>query len=118
MLGWIHTHPDYNAFLSSVDLHNHYLYQCMMAESIAIVVSERVQNFRLGFESRITGFFLNPQKPKFNETGAFILTEEGMNVIGSCQKSGFHPHQKQPPLFRAAPHVHYFHSGVSLVDWR
>ena len=43
MLGWIHTHPDYNAFLSSVDLHNHYLYQCMMAESIAIVVSERVQ---------------------------------------------------------------------------
>jgi len=95
MLGWIHTHPDYNAFLSSVDLHNHYLYQCMMVESIAIVVS-----------------------PKFNETGAFILTEEGMKVIGSCQKSGFHPHQKQPPLFRAAPHVHYFHSGVSLVDWR
>ena len=43
MLGWIHTHPDYNAFLSSVDLHNHYLYQCMMPESIAIVVSERVQ---------------------------------------------------------------------------
>ena len=39
MLGWVHTHPDYNAFLSSVDMHNHYLYQCMMPESIAIVVS-------------------------------------------------------------------------------
>ena len=51
MLGWIHTHPDYNAFLSSVDLHNHYLYQCMMAESIAIVVSERVQ-FRTIFGFR------------------------------------------------------------------
>ena len=39
MLGWVHTHPDYNAFLSSVDMHNHYLYQCMMPESVAIVVS-------------------------------------------------------------------------------
>ena len=26
-LGWIHTHPSQTAFLSSVDLHNHYGYQ-------------------------------------------------------------------------------------------
>jgi len=66
MLGWIHTHPDYNAFLSSVDLHNHYLYQCMMAESIAIVVSERVQfQTSLGQEGKFVMGNLFEGKGKF-----------------------------------------------------
>src|SRR5690606_19690135 len=37
VLGWIHTHPTYECFMSSVDLHNHCGYQLMLPESIAIV---------------------------------------------------------------------------------
>jgi len=95
MLGWVHTHPDYNAFLSSVDMHNHYLYQCMMPESIAIVVS-----------------------PKFNEVGTFNLTETGMKTIGACKLGGFHPHQSNPALFEPARHVHYVHQSCQFFDWR
>nr|CAD7428598.1 unnamed protein product [Timema monikensis] len=36
-IGWIHTHPSQTAFLSSVDLHTHYSYQCLMSEAVAIV---------------------------------------------------------------------------------
>ena len=31
-LGWIHTHPGYSVFLSSVDMHNHYERQRMLPE--------------------------------------------------------------------------------------
>ena len=31
-LGWIHTHPDYSVFLSSVDMHNQYERQRMLPE--------------------------------------------------------------------------------------
>jgi len=39
VLGWIHTHPDYTCFLSSVDVHTQYGYQKLLPESIAIVYS-------------------------------------------------------------------------------
>ena len=39
VLGWIHTHPDYTCFLSSVDVHTQYGYQKLLPESIAIVCS-------------------------------------------------------------------------------
>ena len=35
------THPSQTAFLSSVDLHTHYPYQCLMPESVAIVCSAK-----------------------------------------------------------------------------
>jgi proteasome lid subunit RPN8/RPN11 len=50
MLGWIHTHPDYNAFLSSVDMHNQFLYQCLLPEALAIVVSVRYSNGKTKFK--------------------------------------------------------------------
>lgn len=37
VLGWIHTHPTQTCFMSSRDLHTHFGYQMMLAESIAIV---------------------------------------------------------------------------------
>ena len=78
MLGWIHTHPDYNAFLSSVDLHNHYLYQCMMAESIAIVVSERVQfQTSLGQEGKFVRICLEVRL----NSGVLIRGEGKFGVI-------------------------------------
>ncbi|OUM61647.1 hypothetical protein PIROE2DRAFT_26521, partial [Piromyces sp. E2] len=70
-LGWIHTHPSQTCFLSSVDLHTHFSYQVMLPEAIAIVCS-----------------------PKYTpHLGYFRLTDNnGMNVISSCKKKGFHPH--------------------------
>jgi len=95
-LGWIHTHPTQTAFLSSVDLHSHFPWQKMMPEAIAIVCS-----------------------PKFNETGFFKLTEHGLDVIGSCRQSGFHPHQKDPPLFETCRHIELTSSeNVVLTDKR
>lgn len=38
-LGWIHTHPTQQCFMSSVDLHTHFPYQLLMAEAVAIVVA-------------------------------------------------------------------------------
>jgi len=40
-LGWIHTHPTQDCFLSSRDQHTHFGYQVLMPESIAIVCAPR-----------------------------------------------------------------------------
>jgi len=95
MLGWIHTHPDYNVFLSSVDMHNQFLYQCLLPEALAVVVS-----------------------PKFSEVGAFHLTPKGLDVIGSCRQKGFHPHSKHPPLFEAASNAQFVGGNIEMIDWR
>ncbi|KAF2685919.1 STAM binding protein [Lentithecium fluviatile CBS 122367] len=72
VLGWIHTHPSQTCFMSSRDLHTHVGYQCMMAESIAIVCA--------------------PSKSP--DWGCFRLTDPpGKQTILSCTKPGiFHPH--------------------------
>ena len=41
-LGWIHTHPAYSVFLSSVDLHNQFEYQRMLPEVSAILLISRI----------------------------------------------------------------------------
>lgn len=43
LAGWIHTHPRMDAFLSSVDLHTHANYQCLLAEAIAVVCAPAKQ---------------------------------------------------------------------------
>ncbi|KAL1698584.1 hypothetical protein EV121DRAFT_284675 [Schizophyllum commune] len=40
-LGWIHTHPSQSCFMSSVDLHTHSAFQCMLPESFAIVCAPK-----------------------------------------------------------------------------
>ncbi|GFR71717.1 STAM binding protein [Elysia marginata] len=94
-LGWIHTHPTQTAFLSSVDLHSHFPWQKMMPEAIAIVCS-----------------------PKFQETGIFKLTDHGLDVIGACREKGFHPHNKNPPLFEDCSHVEVCETGGVIVEDR
>ncbi|KAK3793101.1 hypothetical protein RRG08_038606 [Elysia crispata] len=94
-LGWIHTHPTQTAFLSSVDLHSHFPWQKMMPEAIAIVCS-----------------------PKFQETGIFKLTDHGLDVIGACREKGFHPHNKNPPLFEDCKHVQVCETGSVIVEDR
>ena len=81
-LGWIHTHPAYSVFLSSVDMHNQYEWQHMLPEAIATVCSI-----------------------KDGVTGHLRLTQAGMAEIGDCSLTNFHPHSKQPPLWAEADHV-------------
>jgi proteasome lid subunit RPN8/RPN11 len=96
LVGWIHTHPAFDVFLSSVDMHNHYVYQKMLPEVIAIVCSN-----------------------KFRKTGILTLTEQGMREIGSCQLRDFHPHTKDPPLYKIADHVYIDDKkSFNLIDLR
>ena len=81
-LGWIHTHPAYSVFLSSVDMHTQYKWQHMLPEAIATVCSI-----------------------KDGVTGHLRLTQAGMAEIGDCSLTNFHPHSKQPPLWAEADHV-------------
>jgi len=95
-LGWIHTHPEYDVFLSSVDMHNQYEWQHMLPEALAIVCSI-----------------------KFDKTGFLSLTEAGLQEIGRCDQVNFHPHSKEPPLFEEATHVEVDSgSRVTLKDLR
>lgn len=95
-LGWIHTHPEYDVFLSSVDMHNQYEWQHMLPEALAIVCSI-----------------------KFNDIGFLSLTPEGMAEIGRCNEVNFHPHSKNPPLFENATHVDVDQNKrVNLKDLR
>ncbi|CAD6231468.1 unnamed protein product [Miscanthus lutarioriparius] len=88
-LGWIHTHPTQSCFLSSIDLHNHYSYQVMLPEAIAIVMAPTDTT---------------------RKHGIFHLTDPGgMGVIHDCQERGFHPH-KAPldgsPIYEQCSHVY------------
>ncbi|ORX52956.1 Mov34-domain-containing protein [Piromyces finnis] len=102
-LGWIHTHPSQTGFLSSVDLHTHFSYQLMISEAIAIVCS-----------------------PKYTpKVSYFRLTDNnGMNVISSCKKNGFHPHHENVKLFYDAffnndnGHVYNIKESVIMMDLR
>ncbi|TPX36667.1 hypothetical protein SmJEL517_g01366 [Synchytrium microbalum] len=100
-LGWIHTHPSQSCFMSSVDLHTHCMFQVLMPEAIAIVVS-----------------------PKHNQRGIFRLTDPpGLEVITQCAASEmFHPHPDLP-LYREANeegigHVLSVNGSLKVFDLR
>ena len=46
-LGWIHTHPAYSVFLSSVDMHNQYERQRMLPEVSPSLTSSQIINYHL-----------------------------------------------------------------------
>ncbi|TPX40199.1 hypothetical protein SeLEV6574_g06738 [Synchytrium endobioticum] len=75
-MGWIHTHPTQSCFMSSVDLHTHCMFQIMLPEAIAIVLSPK----------------------HIPRHGIFRLTDPpGLEVITSCAASEmFHPHPDLP----------------------
>lgn len=101
-LGWIHTHPSQTCFLSSIDLHNHYSYQVMLPEAIAIVMAPTDTT---------------------RKHGIFHLTDPGgMGVIHDCQESGFHPHEEPldgTSIYEHCSHV-YMNPNVKfdMVDLR
>lgn len=109
-LGWIHTHPSQTCFLSSMDLHTHAGWQSMLPEAIAIVIAPT-----------------DPMLPY----SAFRLTDDpskgtatGLDIIQSCPRTGFHPHNTDPPglpLYETCPHL-IFDAGpeakLQIVDLR
>ncbi|EES03035.1 hypothetical protein BDA96_03G187100 [Sorghum bicolor] len=101
-LGWIHTHPTQTCFLSSIDLHNHYAYQIMLPEAIAIVMAPTDTT---------------------RKHGIFHLTEPcGMGVIHDCDATGFHPHEEPldgTPIYEHCSHV-YMNPNVKfeMIDLR
>ena len=96
-LGWIHTHPSQSCFLSSVDLHTQYGYQMMMAEAIAIVMA-----------------------PTAREQGVYTITKQGMDVLGACDRGGFHEHDtSRGVLYGQAMHVvREDRAPVQFIDLR
>ena len=96
-LGWIHTHPTQSCFLSSVDLHTQYGYQMMMSEAIAIVMA-----------------------PTVREQGVYSISREGMDVLGACDRSGFHEHDtSRGVLYGQAVHVvREDKAPVTFIDLR
>eukprot|EP01118_Nematostelium_gracile_P011060 TRINITY_DN3890_c0_g2_i1.p1 TRINITY_DN3890_c0_g2~~TRINITY_DN3890_c0_g2_i1.p1 ORF type:complete len:135 (+),score=23.00 TRINITY_DN3890_c0_g2_i1:61-405(+) len=81
-LGWIHTHPSHDLFLSSVDMHTHVSYQVLLKEAIAVVVAPR-------------------RRPNF---GIFHLRDPyGVKTIQNCDFRGFHPHEQG--LYTNCDHV-------------
>ena len=99
-LGWIHTHPSQSCFMSSVDLHTHSGFQCMLPESFAVVCAPKHQ-------------------PNF---GIFRLTDPpGLQTILNCQaKESFHPHAESLPIYTDADkgHVQMKDMTLEIVDLR
>ncbi|OEL33858.1 AMSH-like ubiquitin thioesterase 3 [Dichanthelium oligosanthes] len=125
-LGWIHrkyflphmfllffqTHPTQSCFLSSIDLHNHYSYQVMVADLISqyVMLPEAI------------AIVMAPTDTT-RKHGIFHLTDPGgMGVIHDCQERGFHPH-KAPldgsPIYEQVSHV-YMDTDIKfdMIDLR
>lgn len=93
-LGWIHTHPTFDVFLSSVDMHTQYKFQRLLPETMAIVCSIR------------------------HKTHGFLkLSDSGMAEIGSCERHGFHPHS--PNIVVAVDNIIVDNNfNVEVIDLR
>jgi hypothetical protein len=69
VVGWVHSHPTFDAFLSSVDQHMQYSLQCLSKRSIAVVTDSK-QEFKI-----------------------FRLTSKGMDCVKDCpHAAGPHSH--------------------------
>ncbi|KAF8145523.1 hypothetical protein K438DRAFT_1871835 [Mycena galopus ATCC 62051] len=98
-LGWIHTHPSQSCFMSSVDLHTHASFQCMLPESFAVVCAPK-------------------SDPSF---GIFRLTDPpGLQTVLKCTaKQVFHLHPDVPIYTDADKgHVQMRDAALEIVDLR
>ncbi|POM79193.1 Metalloprotease family M67C [Phytophthora palmivora] len=98
-LGWIHTHPKQDCFLSSVDVHTQCGFQSILPEAVAIVVA--------------------PSDPRKN-VGVFRLTEpSGLQLIQNCKLTGFHTHPSQIEIYSDAFECKWMEQiTAQLIDMR
>eukprot|EP01113_Clastostelium_recurvatum_P012348 TRINITY_DN1640_c0_g1_i5.p1 TRINITY_DN1640_c0_g1~~TRINITY_DN1640_c0_g1_i5.p1 ORF type:complete len:646 (+),score=105.67 TRINITY_DN1640_c0_g1_i5:204-1940(+) len=96
-LGWIHTHPTQDCFLSSVDLHTHASYQYLLPEAVAVVMApSRTANF-----------------------GVFRLSDPpGLQLVQKCKLRGFHPHTTPEgrSLYTVCSHVDIIKGSKFVVE--
>eukprot|EP01113_Clastostelium_recurvatum_P012346 TRINITY_DN1640_c0_g1_i1.p1 TRINITY_DN1640_c0_g1~~TRINITY_DN1640_c0_g1_i1.p1 ORF type:complete len:633 (+),score=93.58 TRINITY_DN1640_c0_g1_i1:198-1901(+) len=96
-LGWIHTHPTQDCFLSSVDLHTHASYQYLLPEAVAVVMApSRTANF-----------------------GVFRLSDPpGLQIVQKCKQKGFHPHTTPEgrSLYTVCSHVDIIKGSKFVVE--
>lgn len=94
-LGWIHTHPLYDTFLSSVDVHTQYNIQRELRGAVAIVCAVRKE-----------------------KTGYFRLTEKGLLEVGQCKKVGFHEGCGNKDMWEQVEKPEISFPNVQVVDLR
>lgn len=57
--------------------------------------------------------------PSAQEIGIYSLTEEGLDIVLQCRKSGFHPHPNEATLYTQADHIQVDNSlEVECIDFR
>ncbi|CAM9279802.1 unnamed protein product [Scytosiphon promiscuus] len=96
-LGWIHTHPKQECFMSSVDVHTHCGYQLMLPEAVAVVYAPCDNTKRVG---------------------VFRLTQpDGMKLIQECKLKGFHQHPGDIKIYEQAD-LTWAPVGMTITDLR
>lgn len=89
VMGWIHTHPEFQCFLSSIDVHTTLGFQILLEEALAIVIA--------------------PKDTK-RKCGVFRLSSPGgMDLIRDCPHRGFHTHgptKTGQPIYEICSHVY------------
>ena len=95
-MGFIHTHPTFSAFLSSIDLHMAAHIQNSIPEAIAIVVSEKDRTQPI-----------------------FRITPEGMEILNKCDKQQLlhHTHSRDVTLYEECE-VKYSKEDTIIKDMR
>lgn len=98
-VGWIHTHPTQEAFLSSIDLHTHFSYQSLQPEALALVCAPT---------------------DAVRKLGKFRISDYGMEYLKTCNRTtGFHPHDDATgPLFEEVKIQVEESIKLELVDFR
>jgi hypothetical protein len=81
LIGWIHSHPSHNNFLSSIDQHTHYNILRHQPHAIAVVVSGRDYT---------------SSKAILANTKIWTLSEQGILTVRTCSNQGLSLHQGHP----------------------
>jgi STAM-binding protein len=109
-LGWIHTHPSQDCFLSSMDLHTHLSYQLLLPEAVAIVLAPRVPVGQLS-----CGIFRLTDSDSPTNPGSI----GGLELIQACEYRGFHPHDDNVRIYEHSSHVRIDKGGrLEVIDLR
>ncbi len=75
LIGSVHSHPTWDAFFSSKDMHMQYSIQQLLPDAVGLVMDQH------------------------HEFKTFRLTQKGMREIAKCPLSGFHPHDDADTLY-------------------
>jgi STAM-binding protein len=110
-LGWLHTHPSQDCFMSSLDCHTHCGWQSSLPEAIALVLSPRAA------AGKRTGVFRLTDEPRAaGQPAGSTIT--GLSTIQHCEGTGFHPHPGGVVLTEQCGHVRFEVCPLRVIDQR